>query len=88
MAKKNLGKVGKKSKGQLKAAKSKIEKLNLDEKHIAEIHQALAAQPKKPIHALDVKTLKKDLKRDEQDKKVEQDIKGLLGNAKLLSMSK
>lgn len=76
--KKNAGRIGKQknSKTVLKSklkqvsknTKAHIEKLDKDMSNVRSIHAELtkAKEPRKEINALDAKTLRADLKRDEQ----------------------
>lgn len=66
-----------KSKQKSKISKAQIDKLNKDAKHIEEIHSSLALQGQAPkkVGALDVERLKNDLKKDEQTKKANQELK-------------
>lgn len=71
-----------KSKFKLKSkhAKAKIEKLDKDMKHFIDIHSEMAnkAKTSKDINALDSKSLREDLKKDEdlqmKSKKAERDL--------------
>lgn len=60
-----------------KISKAQIDKLNKDVDHIEDIHKALALQgqvPKK-ISALSVGKLKEDMKKDEERKKANEELK-------------
>lgn len=60
-----------------KISKAQIDKLNKDADHIEDIHKALALQgqvPKK-ISALSVGKLKEDMKKDEERKKANEELK-------------